>query len=135
MLRRLLLLTLVLFVSRPVLATLCDLSMVVSCQTGVNGAPSSCTATTNNNGSTACSGLVYSAWFSEESPDVVQLSAPQTSLQLDTCLDSTEFGELVDEAISFCFGDSSIGPHQSFTSTVQITGASPRVPLVALTWV
>ena len=38
-----------LFISTPAFAA-CDLSMVVSCQTGVNGAPSSCTATTTNNG-------------------------------------------------------------------------------------
>lgn len=113
----------------------CDLSMVVSCQTGVNGAPSSCTATTTNNASSACSGLIYSAWFSEETPETVQLSAPENSLQLDTCMDSEEFGQFVDTAISFCFGESSIGAHQSFTSTVHVGGASPRVPLVAVTWV
>lgn len=134
MLRRFLLFTLVLFVSTSAIAA-CDLSMVVACQTGVNGAPSSCTATTTNNDSKPCTGLVYSAFFSEETPEVVQLSAPQTSLQLGDCLDSTQFGQLVDTAISFCFGDSSIGAHQSFTSTVHVSGASPRVPLVAVTWV
>lgn len=134
MLRRLLLFAIVLFASTSAFAV-CDLSMVVACQTGVNGAPSSCTATTTNNASSACSGLVYSAWFSEEPPEAVQLSAPETSLQLDTCMDSTQFGQFVDTAISFCFGEGSIGPHQSFTSTVQIGGASPRVPLVAVTWV
>lgn len=133
MLRRLLLCTIVLFGSTPAIAAVCDLSMVVACQTGVNGAPSSCTATTSNNGSSACSGLVFSGWFSQESPKTLHLSAPQNSLQLDTCLDSTEFGEFVDTAMAFCFGDSSIGPHQSFTSTVQISGSSPRVPLVAVT--
>lgn len=135
MLRRSLLCAIFLFAAKPAIAALCDLSMVVSCQTGVNGAPSSCMATTMNNGSTACAGLVYSAWFSEESPAVVQLTAPQTSPTLDTCLDSTEFGELVEQAISFCFGDSAIGPHQTLTSTVHISGVSPRVPLVAVTWV
>jgi hypothetical protein len=135
MLRRLLLCAVVLFVSRSVVAAGCDLSMAVSCQTGVNGTPSSCTATTVNNGSSACSGLIYSAWFSEESPEAVQLSAPENSLQLDTCLDSTEFGELVEMAISFCFGEGSLGAHQSFTSTVHVGGGSASVPLVAVTWI
>ena len=134
MLRRLLLFTALMLLSRPALAA-CDLAMAVTCQTGLHGTPSSCTATTTNNSPTACSGLVYSGWFSEESPDSVQLSAPQTSLQLGTCIDSTQFGEFVDSAISFCFDESSIGPHQSFTSTVHISGASARVPLVAVTWV
>ena len=134
MFRRLLLLALALFVSASAFAA-CDLSMVVACQTGVHGAPSSCTATTMNHASSACSGLVYSAWFSEETPETVQLSAPENSLQLDTCMDSTEFGQFVDTAISFCFGESSIGAHQSFTSTVHVGGASPRVPLTAVTWV
>ncbi len=134
MLRRLLPFAIALFIASPAFAV-CDLSMVVACQTGVNGAPSSCTATTTNNASSACSGLVYSAWFSEETPEAVQLSAPENSLQLDTCIDSTQFGQFVDTAISFCFGESSIGAHQSFTSTVQVAGASPRVPLVAVTWV
>jgi hypothetical protein len=134
MLRRLHLFTALMLLSRPALAA-CDLAMAVTCQTGVHGAPSSCTATTTNNSPTACSGLVYSGWFSEESPETVQLSAPQTSLHLGTCIDSSQFGEFVDTAISFCFDESSIGPHQSFTSTVQISGSSARVPLVAVTWV
>jgi hypothetical protein len=134
-LRRFVLFAFVLFVSTSASAATCDLSMTVSCQTGVNGAPSACTATTMNNAATPCSGLVYSAWFSEETPETVQLSAPQNSLQLEACLDSTQFGELLDMAISFCFGDATIGAHQSFTSTVHIAGALPRVPLVAVTWV
>jgi hypothetical protein len=134
MFRRLLPFAIALFIASPAFAA-CDLSMVVSCQTGVNGVSISCTATTTNNASSACSGLVYSAWFSEETPERVQLSAPENSLQLDSCIDSAEFGEFVDTSISFCFGESSIGAHQSFTSTVQIGGALPRVPLVAVTWV
>ncbi|HEU4887760.1 MAG TPA: hypothetical protein VFV49_07745 [Thermoanaerobaculia bacterium] len=134
MLRRLLLCAVLLFVSTPVIAA-CDLSMVVSCQTGVKGAPSSCTSTTINNGSSACSGLVYSGWFSQQSHKTLQLSAPDTSLQLDTCLSSSEFGDLVDMALSFCFGETSIRPGQSFTSNVRISGASASVPLVAVTWV
>ena len=134
MLRRFLLCAVLLLLS-PSLFAACELSMVVSCQTGVNGAPSSCTATTTNNGNSACSGLVYSAWFSQESSNAVHLSAPQTSLPLDTCLDSTEFGDLVDMTISFCFGDASIGAGQSFTSSVNISGATANIPLVAVSWV
>jgi hypothetical protein len=111
----------------------CDLSMVVSCQTGVNGAPSACTATTTNNGSTSCSGLVYSIWFSQT--ESVGLSAPDTSMQLDTCLGSSEFGELPGMALSFCLGEGSLGAGQSFTSSVGISGASASVPLVAMTWI
>lgn len=133
-LRRLLFCAIAMFVAMPVMAA-CDLSMTMSCQTGVNGAPSSCTATTINNASTACSGLVYTAWFSEELPQNVHLGAPQNTLGLDDCLDSEEFGELVPMAISFCLGDASIGAHQSFTSIVPISTALPRVPLVAITWV
>src|SRR5207253_9183419 len=108
--RRLLLCANLLFASRSVLAqATCDLAMSVVCQTGTNGAPSACTATTINNGSTACAGLIYSAWFSQESPETVHLSVPQNSLQLDTCLDSDQFGDLVGEAISFCFGEGSLG--------------------------
>lgn len=134
MLRRFLLCAVLLFLSTPLMAA-CELSIVVSCQTGANGAPSSCTATTTNNGSSACSGLVYSGWFSEESDDSVELSAPDTSLQLDTCLGSAEFGELTGLAMSFCFGETSIHAGQSFTSSVRISGASASVPLVAVTWV
>ncbi len=134
MFRRLLLFAIALSVATSAFAA-CDLSMALTCQTGVNGAPSFCTATTTNNASSTCTGLVYSAFFSEEPPETVQLSAPDTSLQLETCVDSTQFGQFVDTAISFCFGESAIGPHQSFTSTVHVGGASPRVPLVAVTWV
>ena len=134
MLRRLLLCAVLLFLAMPAVAA-GDLSLVVSCQTGVNAAPSTSTATTTNPGSSACSGLVYSGWFSEESHERVQLSGLQTTLPLDTCVDSGDFGEFVDTAIAFCFGDTSIGAGQSFTSTVQISGASANVPLVAVTWV
>ena len=134
MLRRFLLFAVALFLAMPVFAA-CELSMVVSCQTGVHGAPSSCTSTTTNNGSSSCSGLVYSAWFSQESTESVQLSAPDTSLSLDTCLGSEDFGELSGVAVSFCFGETSIGAGQSFTSTVDIGGATANVPLVAITWV
>ncbi|MFL6247005.1 MAG: hypothetical protein ACJ74H_13325 [Thermoanaerobaculia bacterium] len=134
MLRRFLLFSLLLFISAPLFAA-CELAMVVSCQTGVNGAPSSCTATTTNNGSSSCSGLVYSGWFSQESNENVHLSAPDTSLSLDTCIDSDEFAEFVDMALAFCFGETSIAAGQSFTSTVHISGASANVPLVGITWV
>lgn len=134
MLRRLLLCAVLLSLATPLFAA-CDLSMVVSCQTGVNGAPSSCTATTTNNGSSACSGMVYSGWFSQESHEGVQLSAPQTTLPLDTCIDSDYFSEFADMAMSFCFGETSIGAGQSFTSSVHIGGVSARVPLIAVTWV
>ena len=129
MLRRLLLCAVLLFLAMPAVAA-CDLSMVVSCQTGVNGAPSSCTATTTNNGSSACSGLVYSGWFSEESHERVQLSGLQTTLPLDTCVDSGDFGEFVDTAIAFCFGDTSIGAGQSFTSTRPDSNARRVTPCV-----
>jgi hypothetical protein len=131
-LRRFLLCAVLLSVSAPLFAA-CDLSMVVSCQTGVNGAPSSCTSTTTNNGSSACSGLVYSLWFSQS--EAVDLTAPDTSLQLDTCLGSAEFGELSGMAISFCLGEGSLRAGQSFTSSVGISGASASVPLAAITWI
>lgn len=134
MLRRFLLFAVLLFVSTPLIAA-CDLAMVVSCQTGVHGAPSSCTSTTTNNGSSSCSGIVYSGWFSQESHESLQLSAPDTSLPLDSCIGSDEFSEFVDMSISFCFGEASIGAGQSFTSSVHLSGASDSVPLVAVTWV
>lgn len=112
----------------PALAA-CDLGMTVSCQNGA------CTAVTKNNGTTACSGLIYSLWFSEETHETVHLSAPETSLGLDTCLDSDEFGEAgVDMSFAFCFGEGSIGAGQTLTSTVHVDGAA-NVPLVAVTWV
>jgi hypothetical protein len=134
-LRRLLLCALALFVTSPVIAQSCDLSLTVACHPGANGAPSACTATTTNTGTTACTGLAYSAFYSEESPDDVHISAPHTSLQLGQCLDSSELGTFIDIAVAFCAGDMSLHPGASFTSTVQISGASPRVPLVALTWI
>ncbi|HEV7765573.1 MAG TPA: hypothetical protein VGQ76_11270, partial [Thermoanaerobaculia bacterium] len=123
MLRRLLLCALALFVTSPVIAQSCDLSLTVACHPGANGAPSACTATTTNTGTTACTGLAYSAFYSEESPDDVHISAPHTSLQLGQCLDSSELGTFIDIAVAFCAGDMSLHPGASFTSTVQISGA------------
>jgi hypothetical protein len=132
--RRLLLCAIAMLAALPVFAA-CDLSMSMSCQTGVNGAPSSCTATTINNSASACSGSVYSLWFSQELPENVQLAAPENSLGLGTCMSSDEFGELVPMAISFCLGDATIGAHQSFTSNVEISTGIAQLPLVAVTWV
>lgn len=128
MLRRFLLSAVLLLVATPAMAAACDLSIVVSCQGG------SCTATTVNNGTGSCTGLVYSGWWTQTPHTRVQLSAPQTSFPLDDCMDSTEFGQFIEMAFAFCFGDGSIGPGQTLTSTVQITGQLDQ-PLAAITWV
>lgn len=131
MFRRFLLCAVLLLLAAPLFAA-CELSMVVSCQTGVNGAPSSCTSTTTNNAATACSGTVFSAWFVPQESQSVHLSAPQTTLPLlDICIGSDE--EFEDIPFSFCFGDTSIGAGQSFTSTVEISGATGNIPVVAIT--
>jgi hypothetical protein len=107
----------------------CELSLNVSCQGGT------CTSVTTNNGSSACSGLVYSLWFSEANPNSMHIGAPNTSIPLDECVDSDVFAEFgVEMAFAFCYGNGSIGPGQTFTSTVEIDG-NIDAPLMAMTWV
>ncbi|HYH07916.1 MAG TPA: hypothetical protein VEK11_12735 [Thermoanaerobaculia bacterium] len=126
--RKLLFLLLLAFLAVPAWAA-CDLSLTVNCQGGT------CTAVTTNNGSSACSGLLYSLWFSEEHPDNLHISAPSTSIGLEECVDSDVFGEFgVEMAFAFCYGQGSIGAKQSFTSTVQVSGGIDA-PLMAMTWV
>lgn len=130
MLKRLLLFSLLVAAAVPALAT-CNLQMSVSCDSG------SCVATTTNSGG-SCSGLVYSMWFSELNPNVIHISAPQTSLSgLHECVDSSEFAELgIEMSFAFCYGETSIAAGQSFTSRVNITGANAAtLPLVAISWV
>jgi hypothetical protein len=117
-----------LIVAMPALAA-CDLSMTVNCSSG------QCTAVTTNNASSACSGLIYSLWFSEAAATQVTIGTPQTSLHFDECLSSEEFGELIEFPFAFCYGTGSIGAHASFTSTVAVSGITPDIPLVAMTWV
>ncbi|MDQ3282912.1 MAG: hypothetical protein M3Q69_16035 [Acidobacteriota bacterium] len=128
--RRLLLLLSLLLLSAPAFAA-CDLGMTVSCQNG------SCTSVTTNNGSSSCSGLIYSIWFSEAGPDAAHLSAPETNFgSVSECFGSGDLGggEDVDISFALCFGEGSIGPGQSFRSTVHVSGAAD-VPLVAVTWI
>lgn len=126
--RKLLFLLLLAFLAVPAWAA-CDLSLTVNCQGGT------CTAVTTNNGSSACSGLVYSLWFSEANPNSFYIGAPNTSIGLGECIDSDVFAEFgVEMAFAFCYGEGSIGAKQSFTSTVQIEG-DIDAPLMAMTWV
>jgi hypothetical protein len=130
MLKRLLFLLLLVAAAAPLVAA-CNLQMSVSCESG------SCVATTVNDGG-SCSGLVYSMWFSQASPEEVQLSDPHTTLNgLNECIDSDFYGELgFPAAFAFCLGDTTIGAGQTFTSTINVHGAdASTVSLFAITWV
>jgi len=117
----------------PAIAQTCNLQMTVECDSTSSGAV--CTAVTTNAGA-SCSGMVFSGWFSEVSHELVQITAPQVSLGgLEECLDSEEFGEFVPQAFAFCFGETTIPANSSFSSTVVVTGFTPDVPLVSVTWV
>lgn len=133
MLRRLLMFVAVLAFSVSAISQTCNLSMTVDCDQTSSGAV--CTAVTTNNGA-ACSGLVFSGWFSQESNENVQINAPQVTLGgLDECVDSAEFGEFFPQALAFCFGETTIPAHSSFASTASIVGFTPNVPIMAVTWV
>ena len=128
MLKRLLFLAAVTLLALPALAATCDLQMILHCQSG------SCTATTVNNGTGSCSGFIYSFFIADQSTDTVQLSTPHTSIGLDSCFNSTEFGQTFPVAYAVCFGQGSLGPGQSFTSMTMISGTL-GVPITAWTWI
>ncbi|HEX2832359.1 MAG TPA: hypothetical protein VHW00_05050 [Thermoanaerobaculia bacterium] len=137
MLRKLslLLLVMLLLLAAPLLfGATCQVEMTVSCVAGANNAPSQCTATTTNIGGGTCAGLFYAGWFAGDEDKNVKFTGSETSLQLDDCLDSDDFPENP-QAFSFCFGDAALASGASFTSTIHVTGAKSRFPMVAVTWI
>jgi hypothetical protein len=133
MLRKLSLLLLTL--AAPALfAATCELEMTVTCATGANNAPSQCTAVTTNIGGGNCSGIFYAGWFAGDEDKNVKFTNSETSLDLEECLDSTDFPNNA-QAFSFCFGNATLGAGASFTSSIDVTGAKSRFPMVAVSWV
>jgi hypothetical protein len=129
--RTLLISLFLLFLASPVLAHQCDLQMTATCT-----ASGDCTATTTNVGSTACHGLYYIGWVSTDEHSGGMLTGTHNSLGLDDCIDSSDYppGTFA-QPFSICLGGASLAPHSSFTSAVQIHGATQNVPLIAMTYV
>ena len=131
MTRTLLASLLLMILSSPVLAAQCDLQMTATCTPGGD-----CTSTTTNAGGKACTGLYYIGWFSTDPSVGGMLSATGNSLGLHECLDSSDYppGTFV-QPFSICFGEASLAPHASFTSSARIHGANKNAPMAALTYV
>jgi len=134
MLRKLSLVLALLLVPTAARAASCALEMTVSCDASGTTAPSQCTATTTNIGGGSCSGTFYSGWFSGEEATTVQFTAVHTSLGLNDCISSNSIPNN-DFPFAFCFGTSALAPGATFTSTVNISGAKARFPLIAVSWV
>ena len=115
----------------PALAHQCDLQMTATCTEDGN-----CTATTTNAGSTSCQGLYYIGWISSDATAEGMLSGAHNSLGLEECIDTSLYPPgTFTQPFAICFGEAALGPHASFTSSVQIHGANKNMPLIAMTYV
>ncbi len=135
MLRKLSLLVLLVLASRTAFASGCALEITVSCTAGANNVPSSCVATTTNSGSQSCTGIFYSGWFGGDEDKNVAFLQPSTTLSLDDCLDSRSLGGTSEVPFALCFGDASLESGESFTATMNVSGAKAPFPIIAVSWV
>lgn len=96
----------------------CNLAIVVDCTN------SKCTSTTTNNGTSSCSGVFIAGFLSEAPPTQISMSGFNSGLGFTNCVDNTVYPY---EGMTFaaCGGDATLGPHGSFTSTVNISGSAP----------
>ncbi|MEA2571048.1 MAG: Viral domain [Acidobacteriota bacterium] len=143
--RRALTLLAVLFtlaVARPAAAqqSLCNLQMTLNCTTPAGGT-STCTAVTINAGKNVCSGAYFIGFFSDAPPATATFVAPTNNLGLEDCINTSDFPgqptEGEDSGIfTFCFGEGSLAPGNSFNSSVQIhtmTGVPAQLSIIAFT--
>jgi hypothetical protein len=115
--------------------------MTLNCTTPAGGTTSTCTAVTLNAGNNVCSGAYIVGFFSDASPATASFVAPMNNLGLEECINTSDFpaqpAEGEDRGIfTFCFGEGSLAPGNSFDSSVQIhtmTGARPQLSIIAFT--
>ena len=100
MFRRALLFSLLLLAATSLAAQDCELVITASCEPGPHGSRE-CESRTEVTGN-GCSGLLYTSWFSPALPDIVSISAPETSYPFDQCFGSEAFGDIIDATLSFC---------------------------------
>jgi hypothetical protein len=118
----------------------CNLQMTMTCTNPVGGS-STCTAVTLNAGTNVCSGAYFIGFFSDAPPSTASFVAPTNNLGIEDCINTSDLpGQPGDGGASglftFCFGDGSLAPGNSFNSGVQIhtlSGAPAQLSIIAFT--
>lgn len=108
----------------------CNLSMTLECT-----ATGACTAVTTNNGSSVCTGEFVTGFIAQTTRAQATIGGFHNSLGLTECFDSS-FLPTVPVPIVLCFGDASLHPGGSFTTSAQVSsgnGAPNSVPVEAAT--
>src|SRR5687767_1687919 len=105
----------------------CDLSMTLSCPPLQIGAQTTCTATTINNSTQACSGLFLTSMFSDAQVSAITLSGYDSGLGLMDCFTNEQLPGF-ESVMAFCFGHATLHGGGEFTQTVSITPTGTAPP-------
>ena len=106
----------------------CNLQITVNCTRGSSA--TSCTSTTVNAGSNACSGEFLAGYYVAGNGKV---GGFQNSLGLSECFDSS-ISPQPGVSWAFCFGPASLGPGSSFIGSTSITGGEGEIFALTAVW-
>ncbi len=111
----------------------CNLQIGMSCSGSASQA--SCVATTRNAGSNSCDGQYIVGYFLQNGATNVQFGQSSNTLGLTECFDGALTG--TPQTFILCFGNASLPPGGSFTSSTMVTstGSATNLPLIAITYV
>ncbi len=113
----------------------CNLQIGMSCSGTASKA--TCVSTTRNVGANSCTGDYIIGYFLQDGATNVQFGQSSNTLGLTECFDESLTG--TPQGFMLCFGNASLPPGGSFTSTTTVTatatGAAKDLPLVAITYV